>query len=383
MDKKKNISKKILILGASEVQLSIILHAKELGHTILIADYDPHAIGFQFADIKFNISTNDILELIDVAKKHDIDGVLTTSDYPVRSVAAICKELHLTGLSVESSILCTNKYLLRKHLKKNNFKVPRYSIIDSENALNNIDFFPCIIKPIDSSGSRGVQKVFDKTELQFAYELALNYSKSGNIIVEEFIDGKEYSIESLTQKNQTTIVAITEKTVIGDKDRFFVEDRHIIPANIDQDVFNAVCITVQNVLSSINLDNSSTHTELKINDKGIYIIEIGARLGGDYITSDLVPLSTGVNMLDNTIRLALNEKINTQHTITKFAGIQFLNSSNYKHIEQYLRKNNASIIRKEIKTYKDSPLRNSFDRLGYFIAQSNSRDELINILNCK
>lgn len=374
--------KKILILGASEIQLPIVLRAKELGYFTIVADYNPNAVAFEFADKKLIISTNDIPALIKAAKDDNINGVLTTSDYPVRSVANICEALRLCGPTIAAAVLCTDKFLLRQHLEKHHFLVPQFKIIKSKDSLSEINFFPCVIKPIDSSGSRGVQKVNNIEELKNAYDYSILHSNSATIIVEEFIDGAEFSVETLTQNGETTIIAITEKTVSGEKGIFFVEDRHVIPASISKINEFAISEMVSKVIGTLNLVNSPTHTELKLNSKGIFIIEIGARLGGDFITSDLVPLSTGVDMLENSINIALNKKINTLSTIEKYSGIQFITTENYKLIENFLKNKNPLVVKHLIKPYKEVKLTSSFDRLGYFIVQANSREKLNQTLNC-
>lgn len=375
-------NKKLLILGASEIQLPIILRAKELGYFTIVADYNPNAIAFEFADKQLIISTNDVPALIKAAGDNNIDGVLTTSDYPVRSVAHICEALGLSGLTIKAAELCTDKYLLRQHLAENQFLVPQFKIIKSRESINEIDFFPCVIKPVDSSGSRGVQKANTLKELLDAYEISLQHSNSDTVIVEEFIDGDEFSVETLTQNGDTTIVAITEKTVMGDKGIFFVENRHVIPANISNENVSTISKTVIKVINSLDLGNSPTHTELKISKKGIFIIEIGARLGGDFITSDLVPLATGVDMLENAINIALNKKIDTTSTIKKYSGIQFITTENYNLIVNFLKVENHLIVKHLIKPFKDVQLKSSFDRLGYFIVQTNSREQLNKTLNC-
>lgn len=376
-------NKKLLILGASEIQLPIILRAKELGYFTIVADYNPNAIAFEFADKQLIISTNDVPALIKAAGDNNIDGVLTTSDYPVRSVAHICEAFGLSGLTIKAAELCTDKYLLRQHLAKNQFLVPQFKIIRSRDSINEIDFFPCVIKPVDSSGSRGVQKANTLNELFDAYEISLQHSNSDTVIVEEFIDGDEFSVETLTQNGDTTIVAITEKTVMGDNGIFFVENRHVIPANISNENVSAISKIVIKVINSLDLGNSPTHTELKISKKGIYIIEIGARLGGDFITSDLVPLATGVDMLENAINIALNKKIDTSSPMKKYSGIQFITTENYNRMVNFLKVENHLIVKHLIKPFKDVLLKSSFDRLGYFIVQANSREQLNKTLNCK
>jgi biotin carboxylase len=382
MQHKENNQKKLLVLGASEIQQPIIIRAKELGYYTIVADYDPCAVSFKYADKKLIISTIDNASLYKVAIENGIDGVLTTSDYPVRSVAYICDKMGLSGPTIDAAHLCTDKYLLRQHLAKNQFLVPQFKIIKSKDMLYEIDYFPCVIKPVDSSGSRGVQKVNNLKELIEAYDHSLKYSISANVIVEEFIDGDEFSIETLTQNGNTAIISITGKTVKGDKGIFFVEDRHVIPAFITNEKVLAISDIVIKVINSLNLGNSPTHTELKTSSKGIFIIEIGARLGGDYITSDLVPLATGVDMLANAINIALNNKINTSGNIKKYSGIQFITTENYERTVDFLKIENPFVVKQSIHPFKEVPLTSSFDRLGYFIVQTDTREQLNQTLNC-
>ena len=299
--------KKILIIGAGEIQVPVIKKAKEMGLFVITTDFDPNAPGFKYSDVSEVVSTVDLEKNLNVAKKYKIDGVLTTSDLPVNTVAYICEKLSLNGLSIESAKVSTNKYLLRKVLKKNGLKTPNFAIVYDKNELKSIinKFkFPIVMKPIDSSASRGVVKVFSEEELYKEYDESIKYSKSKKVILEEFIDGNEYSVECLIQNGNINIIAITEKTVTGEP--YFVEIRHVIPANLEQGKIDEVNKLVNDVVNIIGLDNSAAHIELKISSEGPTIIEVGARLGGDYITSDLVPLATGTNMLENIIKISIS-----------------------------------------------------------------------------
>ena len=111
------------------------------------------------------------------------------------------------------------------------------------------------------------------------------YSRHHQVLIEDFIVGREFSVETFTQNNETSIVAITEKMVIGEKQGYFVEDTHIEPARISEQEYKLIADTVLNAIKLIGLDNCPSHTEVKLNDTGAYIIEIACRLGGDYITS--------------------------------------------------------------------------------------------------
>lgn len=375
---------RLLIIGGGEMQVPIIKKAKELNLFCIVTDFDDNAPGFKFADIGLNVSTLDFSKTLEIAQKYEINGVVTTSDLPVRTLAFVTENMGLKGLSTYSAELCTNKYAQRQAMLMGSVYVPMHFLFNTmeEIELSKKGFvFPLIVKPIDSSASRGVTKVENFNELLEASKYAFQFSKGNKIIIEEYIEGPEYSVESLTQNGETNVIAITQKSTIGSNEKYFVESRHIIPADLDNNNENIIVDYIKKIVGLFKIDNSATHAELKLSTKGPVLIEIGARLGGDYITSDLVPLSTGVDMLDNVIKIALNQQITIKKTKSLFAGVRFLNSFNYYQGLQVIDSKNEKIVRSEIKPYKESLITNSLDRLGYVIACTKNRKELEEILN--
>lgn len=381
-----NGARSILILGASEIHLPVIQECKRLGYCVLVADFDPGAPGLQIADVPLAISTHDVDAVLAAARAHSIDGILTTSDYPVRTVARVCRELGLHGLSEASAAICTDKFLQRNLLRSCGLICPRFELIESPQHLSTAAglAFPIVVKPVDSSASRGVSRVDDPHDLRDAYELARSYSRSANVIVEEFISGPEFSVEALVQHSVVHVVAITEKATHGDGERFYVETRHIVPASISSALSETIRGTVQKALVAAGLDDTASHTEIKLSPRGPVIVEIAARLGGDYITSDLVPLSTGVSMLRNVIRLAIGHEIDLAPVTSKVAGIQFVTPENHaRAAERFAQvRRDPRVHRTELhEKPKDATLRSSLDRLGYLIASAETREELLATLN--
>lgn len=375
--------KKILIIGAGSIQLPVIKKAKDLGFYTISVDFDSKAKGANLSDEFHLISTNDTDKILELSKNKLIDGILTTSDYPVNTVAYVSNQLGLPGMSIELARICTNKYFQREFFKHHEIKSPRYQLIESLDDLNHIDFFPCVIKPVDSSASRGVKRVNNMEELLEQYPISKKYAKSGSIIVEEFISGREFSVETLSQNNKTHIIQITEKLVLGEQLGYFVEDTHIQPARLSSLEIELIQNQILEVASKINLNNCPAHIELKLNTKGVFIIEMACRLGGDYITSDLVPLSTGVDMLDNLIRISVGEKINIIKTKAESSCIQFLNYDNYNRCNEFIKKGNKYIIRSETYEYNQNQIMNSNDRLGYIIISTPSlgqTEELLKLI---
>lgn len=371
-----------MILGAGVMQVPLIIKAKELGHFVITVDWDKNAYGKVYSDMFIQMDTNDTSGVLQRARLNQINGILTSSDLPVRVVAAVNEELDLSGINMKAAEICTNKFLMREHLRTHGFLFPKYKQLKSEEDIIDVDFFPAIIKPLDSSGSRGVKRVNSVQELLTAIPSSRAFSKSNSILVEEFIDGPEFSVETLSQGSQTHIVSITEKWVKGKESKFFVEDRHIIPANISQELEREIQQIVLRFIQTLDLGDSPTHTEVKANQNGVYILESGARLGGDFITSDLVPLATGVDMLENAVKISLGEKIDTEKKTNMYSGIQFINSENYNRTTRFIKKNPKKLIRYQIDPFRESLLESSFDRLGYFIAVANTREDLLELLDC-
>jgi len=297
--------KKLLILGAGQMQVPIISLAKQLGHYTIVADYDPDAPGFKYADVKSTISTIDKNAVLQLAREENVDGILTTSDYPVRVVAYVSEELGLPAMSQKVAEVCTDKYQQRLLFKQNGINTPFFLQCATNSDLSLLKDYPYIVKPVDSSASRGVERVNSQEQLHKAVETACGLSRSGKAIVEGFIGGKEFSVETLTQSGVTHIIQITEKLTRGEELGFFVEDTHIEPARISEAEAGSIRNEVLKAVKAVGVDNCPTHTEIKLWNGKPYIIEMACRLGGDYITSDLVPLSTGVSMMENLIRLSL------------------------------------------------------------------------------
>ena len=195
--------------------------------------------------------------------------------------------------------------------------------------------FPVIVKPRDNSGSRGVKLCRDKNELQTNIDEALENSKLDTVLAEEFIEGLEYSIESLHHDGKSEVIQFTEKKTT--EFPYNVELGHIQPAKISDDNKEKIREIVEKIGKALNFENCPSHTELKINERGIFVIETSPRLGGDYITSTLTPLSTGVNLEDELLKIALGETINPQPKEVQYSGVRFFafkEGSVIKHVPE-------------------------------------------------
>ena len=183
--------------------------------------------------------------------------------------------------------------------------------------------YPIIVKPTDRSGSRGVEKVMRIENLQEAIDRACKESFQQKAVIEEFVEGREISVESISFKGKHYILQITDK--VTTEAPFFVELEHHQPSSLPEDIKNKVKAIVLNALEALHIQYGASHSELKITKDGnIRVIEIGARMGGDFIGSDLVNLSTGYDFLKGVIDVAFGEFEEPKLLENKFSGDYFL-----------------------------------------------------------
>ena len=318
-------NKTIMILGASILQLPAIEKAVEMGLKVVALDMNPEAIGFSVPGVvKEVISTIDIEVAVEAAKRHQIDGVMTlATDMPMRTVAAVAKECGLVGVSEETAIKATDKSVMREALRTAGVPVPKFFRVASINefraAVENIKG-SFMVKPADSSGSRGILKVNDRECLDSAYEYTKQFSHNGIVVVEECMVGPEVSVETLAIDEEIHVIQITDKITTGSP--HFVEMGHTQPTRLDcAEEIKRVAIAAN---KAVGIENGPSHTEIIVTKDGPKIVEIGARLGGDCITTHLVPLSTGVNMVEACIRIALGEKPDITPTLCCGSAIRYL-----------------------------------------------------------
>lgn len=375
-----------MILGASELQLPAIKMAKKMGLQVIAVDMDKNAVGFKFADIGLEISTLEKEKILEFASALNVSGIMTlASDQPMNTVAYVGNRLNLKVISERVAICTTNKGVMRDTLKKNKIAIPDYKIIkDFEGFLKEIKKFnlPCIIKPTDSSGSRGVQLKCDLNSLDEAYFYSSNYSRNGEIIIEEFMQGREFSVESMSFDGTPKIIAITEKETTGAP--HFVEMGHIIPANISKVEEQQIKEIVESTIKALEITDGPSHCEVMLTESGPKIVEIGARLGGDNITTHLVPLATGYNIVKATINYAIDKEDVEQVKYRKTAIIKYINIAKCGQIKKVtglknIEKSNKFVelkINKKKGDFHDI-LKSSSDRVGYFILNGENRESII------
>lgn len=381
------MKKKIMILGAGVLQLPAIVKAKEMGFEVIAVDMNSKAPGFKYADESFVISTIDIDAVVNAAKNIKPDGVMTlASDMPMCTVAAVAKELGLVGISEKTAVSATNKARMREKLLEYGVPVPRFFVVnDYEEYIMAAKKFSdsFIVKPADNSGSRGVFLVRSRHEFEFAYNYSKNYSRSGEVIVEDYLQGDEVSVETITIDGVTHVIAITDKLTTGAPK--FVEMGHSQPSMLPVHIKEKIKEMAVAAVRAIGIEIGPSHTEIIVTNEGPKIVEIGARLGGDNITTHLVPLSTGINMVECCLKIALGISIDLEHKITKGSAIRYFKSNKGTIIDINGVKEAGGMLGVEQITFtktigdKIDDISSSADRIGFVIAQGDNAQKAIDI----
>lgn len=383
--------KKIMILGASILQLPAIEKAKEMGLEVIAVDMNPAAVGFRIDGVvKEVISTIDTPAILEAAKRYQIDGIMTlASDMPMQSVAVVSHEMGLVGISEDTALKATNKAFMRDALKKANVPVPLYyrvkgkdAFVDAVQKVKNAGY-KCIVKPADNSGSRGVDLLENDADLDKAYEYTVQYSRGGEIVVEEFMEGPEVSVETLAVDGDVNVIQITDKLTTGAP--YFVEMGHSQPSQLSENLRKRVAEVAIAANKAIGIENGPSHTEIKITKDGPKIVELGARLGGDCITTHLVPLSTGVNMVESSICIALGEEPDLKPKWNKGSAIRYFKTESgiikkiigVEKAEKIPGVKQISIVHGVGETIGE--IKSSVDRVGFVITQAQNAQKAVEI----
>lgn len=365
-------NKKIAIIGASYLQQPLVEKAKEMGLYVICFAWEKGAVCKNIVDKFFPISIIDKDEICAVCKREKIDAICTiASDIASITVSYVANKLELNANEYEVAINSNNKFNSRKIFMQNNILCPDFfEVSDEVVSKRQILNFPLIVKPVDRSGSLGVQIVSNKEQLYNAIKQANEFSFSNQVIVEEYIDSDlEVSVEFISFKGKHYFLSITDKITSGKPE--FVEIEHKEPSALPLIVQNEIIDTTIQALNALKISDGASHTEFKINkDNKLYIIEVGARMGGDFIGSHLVYNSTGYDFVKGVIEVAFNQFTKPVIFTNHESGVVFESESNKEEfisIYKAFKKQNLIVESKfDINEFKQA-IHSSSDRNNYFI----------------
>lgn len=365
------MKEKIAVIGANEPLIPFYRQAKVLGYELIGIAIEKGAVCKKYCDRFYPVSFVDKDDVVEVCRKEKVDGIISFSlESALPTVVYVANKLGLVSNSEESIRLTQSKFAQRQALEKAGIPVPKYYLIEKEDDLEKVQCrYPIIVKPVDSGGSQGICKVESQDKLKEAYKCAISFSRTSKAIIEEFVDGREFSVEYISHQGKHYFLQITDKVTSGAPR--FVEMQHHQPADIPEAVWDRIKQMVEGALSALKIENSASHTEIKWNSNDeLFIIETGARMGGDYITSNLVRLSTGYDFVEGAIKLAIGKFEVPTFPKPMHSGVYFYSKlapevgEIIKHHEKY-----PEIVEWE---YSDEPLmevKSNADRRGYFLYQ--------------
>ena len=371
-------NKTLAIIGASYLQLPLVLKAKDLGVKTICFAWEDGAVCRDYADKYYPISIVDKDKILAVCREEKIDGITTiATDVAVPTINYVAHELGLVGNCLESGFIATNKFAMREALKKGGVNCPFFqkisSVSDAFEAVKHTTF-PVIVKPCDRSGSMGVTKIDKLEDLSDAAKSALECSFCKEAVLEKFIDiAQEISIEGISWQGEHHVLAITDKVTTGAP--HYVELGQHQPSQLPQTILDEAVRQVKLGIKALGIEYGASHPELMISKEGeVYVTEIGARMGGDFIGSDLVYLSTGYDFLKGVIEIALGEFSGVQFGEKNYAGVWFYSPDTLqvKDIIQH-RPQYPWIVRSELHENELKPLTRSADRAGYFIYKNHKK----------
>lgn len=328
---------KIVIIGANDFQNQLILKAKSLGYETHVFAWEEGAVGKTNADYFYPVSITEKEEILRYCKSIRPKGIVSiASDLASITVNYLSKQLGHRACNGEECIRkSTNKFEMRKAFEEAGIPTPQYKRVGSIDEVEaNSLRFPVIVKPTDRSGSRAITKVNKIEDLKKAIDCAVENSFEHMSIIETYLQGDEFSCESISYEGEHNILTFTRKFTTDAP--HFIETGHVQPAGLSNNIADRASIRIKDALNALGIKFGASHTEFRVDQSGqIWIIEIGARMGGDCIGSDLVPLSTGFDFMKMVIEIATGREPEFHKSpMASGAAIHFIfNERDYKVIQ--------------------------------------------------
>ena len=305
--------KRILMLGGSTSQICAIKKAQEMGHHVIICDYLPDNPGQYVADEFYNISTTDKEAVFELAKGLNLDAVVCYASDPAAPTAAyVCEKLGFPTNPYESVMILSNKDTFRKFLKDHNFCVPYtedYTDLDSMKRNAHNFHFPVMVKPVDCSGSKGINKIYSASEYDYAFSDAMRYSRCKKLVVEEFIEKEGYQVsgDGFSVNGKLVFRCFGNEFYSNNGIKEYVPLGECWPSVLPNKTQAKIPNELQRLITELGMKTGAYNIEVILDkNENVYILELGARNGGSLIPQ-ITQYATGIDMVEYTIKAALGE----------------------------------------------------------------------------
>ncbi|WP_026894988.1 ATP-grasp domain-containing protein [Clostridiisalibacter paucivorans] len=303
---------RLLILGGGSCQINSILKAKSKGVEVIVSDYYDDAVGKEYSDFGELVSTFDAKGNIEVAKKYDIDGIMTVgTDQPIYTVARVAEAVKIPSfLDVDTAKAVTNKKIMKKIFVENDIPTTKYRLLEEnfcENDLQGLNF-PVVMKPLDSQGQRGIYKIHSINGIRDNIRDTLSYSREDKIIVEEYYENDEITVSGWVKDGKTKIILVTDRVTYNDDVHIGVCIAHHFPSKHLKGYYHQIKEITEKLVRAFSIKNGPIYFQMLIGKEGIKVNEIACRLGGAY-EDKLIPRITGIDVLEMVIDYSLGKNV--------------------------------------------------------------------------
>jgi biotin carboxylase len=323
------MAKTLLIVSGGIEAADAAKRAKEMGLSVVVSDRDPEAPGFAFADSRLIADVYGATETAAAAERFSrkirkIDGVIcVAADAPV-TAATVASRLGIPGLSMTAAELASDKLAMKRRFAERGVPAPWFEEVHTPQELQRIAIargVPLVVKPADSRGSRGVQRVNASADLAQAFALARKHSPTQRVMVEDYLDGPQVSTESLVIDGRCSTPGFSDRNYefLDAYAPFFVENGGDLPSRLPEQVRQKVCDVVARAAEALGIVNGAVKGDIVVHDGQPYVIELAARLSGGFFCTREIPLNTGVDFVGCAIRLALGESVSPNELTPKFS----------------------------------------------------------------
>ncbi len=304
---------KILILGAGSCQLNAIKRAKKMNHEVIVADYLPDSIGKQYADFSTMTSTFDYAGVLSDAKEFNVDGIFTIgTDQPIKTATYVSNQLNLPSLlSNDTALSVTNKKVMKNKFQENQIPTPPFAFIDASFKSDDIAHitFPAVLKPLDSQGQRGIYKINQPSDILKYINSALSYSQEKQIIIESYYPSDEITISGWVHNNKLYILTVSDRLTFEVNETIGISSGHLFPSKYFDTYYEEINSLSEHIIDCFDINNGPIYFQFLIGSEGLKVNEIACRIGGAF-EDEIIPILTGVDILDFHLSSVLNKKIN-------------------------------------------------------------------------